>query len=119
MCVVMHWVVWGERFLPVLDSGLAVPALISMRPRMHMFDCMDGQMARAYHMESNVGDKLDHLSDLITNTLLVLVLVFRYRIHAGVVLLGSCPRHPRARNMGMGVFRLHPQRPQACDVWGH
>lgn len=42
------------------------------------FDCLDGQMARAYDMVSRVGDIYDHVTDAVLDILLVWIIVRKY-----------------------------------------
>ena len=44
----------------------------------YLFDCIDGKLARKHNMTSKEGMVLDLTSDNITNTLLILYLVYRY-----------------------------------------
>jgi len=43
----------------------------------YYFDCADGSMARKYNIVSNLGDFLDHFTDVIGIILLLLVLYFK------------------------------------------
>jgi len=43
----------------------------------YYFDCADGNMARKYNIVSNLGDFLDHFTDVIGVILLLLVLYFK------------------------------------------
>ena len=43
----------------------------------YYFDCADGNMARKYNIVSNLGDFLDHFTDVIGIVLLLLVLYFK------------------------------------------
>lgn len=58
----------------------------------YLFDCMDGQYARAYHMVSRNGDLYDHATDTLFFTAVVVIVATRYRGvlrpgDAGVVIL--------------------------------
>ena len=44
----------------------------------YWFDCLDGHYARKYHMETTVGDYLDHIRDITIFVLLILVIVYKY-----------------------------------------
>lgn len=46
----------------------------------YVFDCMDGQFARRYHMSTAFGDLYDHVTDLIV-WLLLCVVVYRQKRH--------------------------------------
>jgi len=47
----------------------------------YAFDCFDGNFARKYGMTSNLGDLLDHGSDMIKFVLLVYILLFKTKIN--------------------------------------
>lgn len=55
----------------------------------YVFDCMDGQFARAYAMTSSFGDVYDHTTDIIV-WVLVGVVIFRQKRHLlGFATLGA------------------------------
>jgi len=48
----------------------------------YFFDCLDGNYARKYNMTSNFGDLYDHISDIIFNIIIVILLLrtkFKYK----------------------------------------
>lgn len=45
----------------------------------YVFDCLDGQLARAYGMTSHVGDVYDHATDTVVLLAVLVVMVKRYR----------------------------------------
>lgn len=56
------------------------PAIIAWSLN-YFFDCMDGMMARRYHMETKFGDILDHATDYISFIGLFIVLVLLWHRH--------------------------------------
>lgn len=53
----------------------------------YSFDCMDGQMARMYNMETAYGDLLDHGTDCVTFLLLCVAVYARYGRRVGVLMI--------------------------------
>jgi phosphatidylglycerophosphate synthase len=47
----------------------------------YFFDCADGQMARAYKMETKFGDRYDHYTDVLLCTLYLYAFQKNYRTH--------------------------------------
>lgn len=47
----------------LMANHVAVFALLFLVS--YVFDCMDGQMARRYHMTSRFGDLYDHVTDIV------------------------------------------------------
>lgn len=45
----------------------------------YIFDCMDGQMARRFHMMSTVGDYYDHITDVTGEIALLVVIWYKYK----------------------------------------
>ena len=45
----------------------------------YFFDCCDGSFARQYHLESKFGDLYDHITDVVVFSLIVVVVILRYR----------------------------------------
>ena len=43
----------------------------------YLFDCLDGNYARTYNMETKIGDLYDHIKDTVYCVLLIYVLVIR------------------------------------------
>ena len=50
----------------------------------YLFDCLDGQYARAYGMVSKFGDYYDHITDVGSMVGLLVILAVRYRPHIAV-----------------------------------
>lgn len=45
----------------------------------YFFDCCDGSFARKYHLTSKFGDLYDHITDVVVFSLIVVVVILRYR----------------------------------------
>lgn len=58
------------------DQLVAFAVLYSVS---YVFDCMDGQFARRYNMMSKFGDYYDHVTDITVCTLVVAVVLVRWR----------------------------------------
>ena len=58
----------------------------------YFFDCMDGNYARKYNMQTKFGDKFDHYKDWLINGILVLLILFnnktsfKFKIVTAIVL---------------------------------
>lgn len=45
----------------------------------YFFDCLDGNFARRYNMETEFGDYYDHIKDMLFYTILMVVIFYRLR----------------------------------------
>lgn len=64
-----RWFLWHDRIGPfVILNQLA-----------YFFDCMDGHMARTYGMVSRFGDVYDHVTDVVGDVILAVIVWKRYR----------------------------------------
>ena len=55
----------------------SVAAFSICYPLGYFFDCVDGQFARHYKMVSRFGDLYDHITDVVVNVALLLVILYR------------------------------------------